>query len=214
MNWRSRRFLGLTAIICIILATSVGTWIYLVNRSQNASSNQWIHLPSSKPGQPAPTAPPNGYLFRDASGGFVVHNLPEKPPTTITWMTYRNQQDGYAIDYPSNWIQIKNSSNGHDGQALYPPGTNLNENVPGGPKGIGFRWVETQIPVPTDQATANLKPITINGVTGQIYTQAALGATIGVIFPYKGGSFILTADADSDTLIYVFQHMLDSLKFL
>ena len=186
----------------------------MANRSQNLQNSQWVHIPPGKPGQPSPTAPGRGYLFKDPAGGFVAYNLPTTSPATITWVTYNNQQDGYTIEYPSNWIQVKDSSNGHAGLAFYPPGTNLNENVPGGSKGIGFRWVESQISVPSDQTIANIKSITVNGITGQLYTQASLGETITVTFPYKGGSFILTADAGSDTLIYVFQHMLYSLKFM
>jgi hypothetical protein len=218
MNWRSPRFLIPLLIVCIVLVISAGIWIYLVNRSQNrqsnrsqSSQNQWVHLPPSV----TPTIPANGYLFKDPAGRFVVYHVPATPSATIIWMTYRNQQDGYAIDYPSNWTQIQNPSNGHTGMAFYPPGTNLNENVPGGPKGIGFRWIETsQTPVPTDPTITNIKPITINGITGQLYTQGSLGAAIIVTFPYKGGSFILTTDADSDVLIYAFQHMLESLKFI
>src|SRR5205807_117950 len=129
MNWRSARFLIPLFIVCAVLTISAGVWIYLVHRSQNSPSSQWVHLPPRKPGQPTPTAPADGYLFKDPAGGFVVYHVPTNPPVTITWMTDRNQQDGYAIDYPSNWIQVKDSPNGHIGMAFYPPGTNLNENV-------------------------------------------------------------------------------------
>src|SRR6266566_7981137 len=215
MNWRSARFLVALLIVCIVLAINTGIWIYLVNRSQTSQSSQWAHLPPSKPGQPTPTPPAGGYLFKDSSGGYVVYHVPTNPPTSITWMTDRNQQDGYAIDYPSNWIQVKDTPNEHLGMAFYPQGTNLNENEPGGPKGIGFRWIKTpQIPLPSDPSITDINSVTIDGITGQLYTQTSLGASITVIFPYKGGSFIMTADADSDVLIYAFQHMLESLKFM
>ena len=213
VNWRSPRFFILLIVVCVALVTSIGIGTYLINHSQSSPNTQWVRLPPSTPGQPTPTAPPGGYLFKDAAGGFVVYHVPITPPSPITWMTYRNQQDGYTIDYPSNWVEVKSPSNGHDGFVFYPPGTDPHENVPSGPKGIGLGWTDTHMPVPTDPTVADSKSITIDGVHGQLYTQAGLGATITVIFPYKGGSFTLIADANSDTLIYVFQHMLDSLRF-
>jgi hypothetical protein len=198
MNWHSRRFLGLLISLCLILGVSIGIWVYLSTRPQDASSHQI-----------------NEYLFKNPAGGTVIYHLPATPPVAVTWKNYHNQQDGYSIDYPSNWVQVKDSSNGHSGQAFYPPGTNLNENIPGGAKGIGFRWIGTsQLQIPTDSTITNLPPVTIQGVTGQLYTQASLGKTITAIFPSKGGSFILTGSADSDIFIYVFQHMLESLKFM
>lgn len=213
MNWRSSRFVVLLLIICIILLVSAGIWTYLAIRSPNrqASQSQWVHLP---PGA-TPTIPANAYLFKDPMGALVVYYLPATPPATITWTTYQNQQDGYTIDYPSNWMKIETSSDGHIGLALYPPGTNLNENVPGGPEGIGLRWMKTyQSPAPTDPTITYIKPITIDGVTGQLYTQGSLENAIIAIFAYKGESFILTTDTGSDVIIYAFQHMLDSLKFM
>ncbi len=122
----------------------------------------------------------------------------------------------------SQWAHLPPSKPGQPtptppagGLAFYPQGTNLNENEPGGPKGIGFRWIKTpQIPLPSDPSITDINSVTIDGITGQLYTQTSLGASITVIFPYKGGSFIMTADADSDVLIYAFQHMLESLKFM
>jgi hypothetical protein len=214
MNWRSRYVLVSLLIVGIVLVASAGIWIYLINHSQNPPTGQWVHLPPLKPGQPTPTAPAGSYLFKDTTGGFVFYRFPATPPAILTWATYRNQQDGYVIDYPSNWMRVESSSNGHTVLAFYPPGTNLKENVPGGPQGISLRWVETYQPVVSKDTTiTDIKPITIDKISGQLYTQAALGAAIIVTFPLKGGGFVMTADATSDILMYAFQHMLASLKF-
>src|SRR5579859_7112789 len=169
MNWRSPRFLMVLLALFTVLVVAIGAeiWIYLAhqsNQSQNSSNNRWVHLPPVKPGEPTPTTPARGYLFTDGLGGFVVYNLPSTTPVTITWTTYRNQQDGYTIDYPSSWIQVKSTSKGHDWLVFYPPGTDSNANVPGGPKGTGLGWTETQMPIPTDPTVAGIKPITVNGV--------------------------------------------------
>jgi len=215
MNWHSPRFLVVLLLICIALVVSVGVWtgIILVNRSQQnsqTSQSQWVHFSLGA----TPTVPADGYFFKDTTGGFIVYQSPATPLATITWSSYRSQQDGYTIDYPSNWIRVETSSNGHTSLAFYPPGTDLKENVPGGPQGIDFRWTETYQPTElTDTTITDIKPVTIDGITGQLYTQAALGSAIIVTFPLKGEGFIITADATSDILIYVFQHMLASLKF-
>ncbi len=219
MNLRSPRFLVTLMIICILLLAGAGIWAYQATRSQNTKTSQsqdtqtgqWVHLP---PGV-TPTIPANGYLFKDPMGGLVLYHLPATPPSTITWAAYHNQQDGFTLDYPSNWMKIETPSNRHIGLALYPPGTNLNENVPGGPEGIGLRWATTyQPPAPADPTIIDIKYITLDGVKGQLYTRGSLGIAIIASFAYKGESFMLTTDAESDLLIYVFQHMLDSLKFM
>ncbi len=191
-TWRSPRFfLMALLIICAVLAVFAGIGIYLIHHSQTGE-----------------------YISKDITGRPGVHHLTTTPPSTITWTKYQNQLDGYTIDYPSNWLRTETSSAGHTGLALYPPGTNLNENVPGGPKGIGFTWVEaSQLTVPTNSAITESKPITIDGITGHLYTQRSLGTVITVTFPLKDGGFIMTADATSVVLTSVFQHMLQSLKF-
>jgi hypothetical protein len=137
-----------------------------------------------------------------------------QPPAPITWTMYSNQQDRYTLDIPSNWQQVATPISGHAGFGFYPPGTNPNNDVPGGPQGIGFRWTDTyQPPSPTDPTITEIQPITINGITGQLYTQSSLGKTILVSFPLHGGSFVISVDADSNLLIYTFHHMLASLKF-
>jgi hypothetical protein len=213
-NTRRRYLTILLLIIGIVLFTSTGIWAYLDVRSQKqniqTSQSQWIQLPPNA----TPTLPANGYLFKDTTGGFVLYQMPATPPASFTWATYRNPQDGYVIDYPSNWMRVETFSNGHTVFAFYPPGTDPNENVPGGPQGVSFRWSETYQPVvQTDTTITDIKPVTIDGVTGQLYTQRSLGATIIVTFPLKGQGFIFITDATSDILIYVFQHMLASLKF-
>src|SRR6266571_3539194 len=124
MNWRSPRFLVLLLLICVVLVVSVGVLIgiNLVNRPQiqPTPSNQWAQIPPPKPGQAQPTSPAGAFLFKNATGGFVVYYPPTTPPASITWMAYHNIQDGYTIDYPSNWMKIENTSDGHTDLALYP----------------------------------------------------------------------------------------------
>lgn len=206
-----KRYVAIVLLIVgAVILLSAGIWTYLVSRSQKTQTSQWVHVP---PGT-TPTIPANGYLFKDTAGRFVVYYLPSTLPATITWTTYYNQQDGYSIDYPSNWIRIDHPAEGHSGWALYPPGTNLQENVPGSPSGIGFRWIsDFQVPSPNDPSIADYKTLTVNGVNGHLYTQTALGSAIIAYFPHRGGSFVITVDATSDLLMYVFQHMLTSLKF-
>ncbi len=211
MKWRSPRVL-IPFILLLLLLVSGGLWIYLRNGIQKSPSvsTNWVHVP---PGA-NPTPPSDGYLFKDATGGYVVYHLPATPPAPITWNTYNDQQDGYALDVPSNWEQVETAVGGHPGFAYYPPGTDLNENVPGGAKGIGFRWTTAyQPPSSTDPSITEMQSITINGITGELYTQSSLGNSIIASFPLHGGNFVISVDADSDLLIYVFHHMLESLKF-
>src|SRR5690348_3527943 len=93
------------AIVCIILVVSIGLGVYFVSmgRTQKQITNQWVHVP---PGT-TPTVPADGYLFKDATGAFVVYHLPTTPPASITWITYHNQQEGYTIEYPATWIRVE-----------------------------------------------------------------------------------------------------------
>jgi hypothetical protein len=215
-----RLIIAISAIVLLlVLATGVGAWIYLAHRSSQSQApqkratltGQWVH---SGPGQPTPTPPAGGYLFKDPTGGYVVYFPPSIVPTNIAWTTFDDTQGGYSINYPSTWVRVDGSSDGFSGLALYPPGTKLDENVPGGPEGIGFGWSQTaQLSPPTDPTVTDTTAIMVDGVAGHLYTQGSLGAAIIATFTHNGGTFVITVDAASDVLIYAFQHMLSSLKF-
>jgi hypothetical protein len=159
---------------------------------------------------------PGTFVFRQPSGALVeyVSSPVAVPPTTSK--TYTNQGDGYAIDYVADWIVVGTSNQGHAGITLYPPGTDVTANVPGGPAHISIGWTNEQaiIPEPSDQHIADIRPITANGVTGQTYTIGVLGKGIVAVFPRKGGYVALSCSADSGDLIDACQRALGSLRFL
>lgn len=176
---------------------------------------QWITLPTASAAASTPTLPPGAFLFRGTFGGLVQYVPPSAQPQ-LSWKTYTNQADGYSISYPSDWIVTKSTTNGHQGLSLYPPGTDLHQDVPGGPQGITFGWTNDPnvIPTPTDPDIADLRAITIDGQNGQLYTVASLGRGINAVFPRPSGGYLaLESSAEQDILLVVFQHMLNSLKF-
>jgi hypothetical protein len=79
---------------------------------------------------------------------------------------------------------------------------------------VSYGWVGDYQPPPTsDSSVADMRKMTISGVSGYQFTQAALGANVTAYFPYHNGAFVLTANADSDAAMYAFKHMLTSLTF-
>jgi len=177
------------------------------------SVGQWLPYPSITSGQPAATLPPGAYIFRQPSGGFVEY-IPPSTPVALAWTTYSNALDGFSVEYPVGWIVVKSSVNGHEGLAVYPPGTDPKANVPGGPAGIGIGWAGNyKLPAQTDPTVADVKLVTIDRLTGEIYTTSDMGTGITAAFPRDGGYVVLGVDARSDTLIAVFQYMLTHLHF-
>ncbi|MGH7488247.1 MAG: hypothetical protein ACREMY_22015, partial [bacterium] len=143
----NRRLLFLLSAGVALAVVAVGIGVFLVLQYQaNVSQvpqGRWVRVPTAGPGQPTPTVPANGFVFKDASGASVNYAPPSATPAGFSWSIYHNDQDGYTIEYPQTWTRVDTSSEGHSGLALYPLGTDLHVDVPGGPKGIGMGWVST-----------------------------------------------------------------------
>lgn len=214
-EWQMKRHrvpLLAVAIVVIVIGGAAGALVLL---RLHAPQSQWTRVSSSGHGYSAPTAPPSGYVFKDATGAWVTYAPPSSTPPGFTWSSYTNQEDGLTVEYPASWIRVTTTSSQHSGLALYPPGTDLGANAPGGPSGVGLRWfAEYQPPAANDPTVADLHKITVDGREGTLYTQDSLGPSITVVVPDKGGEIVLTADASSNVLIYVFQHVLESMKFM
>lgn len=249
MNWRSPAFLSVLVIVPLLL---IGAGIYFgITRSQpgpqtsnaalpsqspsivlspstssqtgESSSGRWLPVPTPAPGQPTPTLPTGALVFKEPFGKEIAYIPSSTTTAQMTWKTYTSQQDGYTIDYPTDWIVAKTIDNGGEGVAFYPPGTDPNADIPGGPKGIMINWIDAyHPPEPSDPTMGDVRSVTVDGVSGQVYTLGALGKAIIAAFPHKQGYLVLTAtltgvtttDVPEDFLIIdVFQHMLFSLRY-
>ena len=218
--WRSP-LLPMVAMMVVFVAIAAGVYVssngepssqtVAPQPTVSVSQERWVSLPDSAPGQPTPSLPEGAIAFPNSMGRLVAY-LPSRI-VTASWQTYTNDQDGYSVDYPSDWIRVQGSEAGHETITVYPPDADLQQSVPGSSRGIsaGVR-VDYEPPAPGNPRIANLKSITIDGVSGQLYTVSALGRSIIVAFPLQKGTLVLEADADSDSMIDVFQHMLGSLK--
>ncbi len=156
----------------------------------------------------------NGLLyFADPQTGvvspYIVTNV---NPASYVWETYINGTDGYSIEYPKNWTVLKLAQDGHEGVVIYPPTEDQgNKNA----KRIGFGWSAYYL-LPTTAST-NIyyqTPITISQTLGQLYTLGGGEGDkkgIAVLLPHHGGYVAIGGSAETDELVYAFQHMLSTL---
>ncbi len=173
-------------------------------------SGQWTTLDA--PPRPTSWEPRDGLLFQSATGESLRYFSVLLDVSNLSWATYSSSLDGFSIDYPADWVVMTTDYQGHEGLAVYPPGTDSTANIPGGAKGIGFGW-SNNYQEPTSSSLTDNGPVVIDGVAGNVYTVGELGHVIAAVFPYRDGWFGISADVESDLLIAVFQRMLESLNF-
>ncbi|GEM_PF-5801074 len=151
--------------------------------------------------------------FKNAQGQIVPYVPGSVSPSLFSWGVYNNTDDKYSIEYPKNWIVVKNIDNGHEGLSIYPPNADLSASQA---QSIGLGWSSNYHLPSIDAATISFQTsITVSGILGQLYTQGSLGANnIAAMFPYRFGYFGIGGSASSDELIYVLDHMLSTLKFI
>lgn len=187
--------------------TQIGTTVSVATAPY---AGRWIPINSANPAK----VPASDLEVRDVTGRLKVYVLPNIGPTGISWRTYRDTVDRFSVSYPSNWIAVRARHLGHEHLTVYPPGTNSQSNVPGGAPGIGIGWTnQYRQPSANDPLIAGRHVVRVGGVSGYAYTVGGLGLQTIAAFPHGGGSVVLGGDAVTDELIYVFQHMLASLRF-
>jgi hypothetical protein len=213
-----QRWLAVAAAVLIVLL--VGTSAYLIWHQRGGHRSTG---PAPSPASGGWTAASTGGLGQITSlgafqfislGGPVLYVPPRAAPIPITWQTYQNDRDGYRLDSAVNWLTVNQPVAGHADWLVCPPGTDLQTPSPGPPPCVNFGWVsQFALPSATDSTVGERTAVTRDGVTGTLFTQTALGASITVVFPTHGGDLVLTADADTDAVMYAFQHMLASIQF-
>lgn len=210
---RLRRVVTLGLLGVAVGALIAGGIFYYLQRQQDRQTGHWRQAPAVA-GQPSPTAPAGSFLFTGINGN-VVYTPPVDAPDSITWKTDHNTQDGYRIAIPANWVGGLAASGAPEGLRIYcPPGTSSDPAGPGLPPCVSYGWLpDYQPPLASDSSVADVRTLTISGVNGHQFTQAALGAGVTAYFPDNNGTFVLTANADSDAAMYAYQHMLSSLTF-
>ncbi|MBI4059029.1 hypothetical protein HY404_02185 [Candidatus Microgenomates bacterium] len=197
------------------------------NHGQRVSSSpspvpsaRWKPVSTEDVEQQGDTA--NSLMFRDPSGGYIAYSLPSEPLTEPTWTSFTDNQGGYSIEYPKDWIKVAIEQPNQKGFRLCPPTTNLRDQIPGGPKCIEAVLTDSYtLPAEDDPTVANRKEVTVSGVTGHFFTAGALGKSVHAAFPRTGRFLVLTANltgvsstdlAEDGSMIDAFQHVLVSLK--
>lgn len=146
--------------------------------------------------------------FQAENGQIQTYAPPSEPPIEINWARYINQEDHYAIDYPSGWQMIKAEYSGHEGISLYMPEEDpSNENT----RSVAFiGWNINYLSNTTTYTTS----IMLNGVPGTLYTNGPIGnSSISVVFQHPYGYFALGSNSSDQTFLYIFDHMLRSISF-
>lgn len=183
----------------------------------NSQNTQNGTQATPKPSQPYIVNFLNGLLyFQDPQTGAVTpYILSGINPADFTWGRYTNDIDKYAIDYPTNWQLVKHNEGGHEGISVYPPGEDTNNSSA---QQIGLGWsVRYVLPTAGGSDIYFQTAITINNTLGQLYTLSngtQGGKGIAVLLPHHFGYFGIGGSADTNTFIYVFQHMLSSLTLI
>ncbi len=199
----------------------VGGGVYLVARDRPPEGRpRWLPLSGSVPGEASQTAPAGAFTFKDASGQSIAYLPAGTSQRGASWATFDARQGGYSVEYPASWVKVDRAD--HGGFTVYAPGTNPDEQIPGGPKGVSVTWSDAyRPPDSSDRSIADLRSVTSGGVTGQLYTVGVLGKSIIAAFPRNGGylllqadlSGVVTAEIEQDAAtVDVFQRMLASLK--
>ncbi|MEK7572210.1 MAG: hypothetical protein AAB553_08120 [Patescibacteria group bacterium] len=142
-----------------------------------------------------------------SGGQTYVYEPPATPPVELVWSRYENQQDNYSLDYPSNWQIVRTEFNNHEALFVYAPGADPEDPAV---QYISFGWAAYYYPPDANYTV----PVSINRVSGTIYTNGALGSSyIAAAFTYNNGYFALVNNVSDETFVYIFDHMLGSLEF-
>lgn len=157
-----------------------------------------------------PTSVPSSgpqIVFINPDGESEVYTPPDTPPVEITWATYTNQLEHYAIDYPSNWQIVTTQYMLHEAVLIYAPGAD-----PGDPdvQYISYGWSSYFYP----PQASYVGSFTLDGVQGTIYTNGSIGTSfIAGVFNYANGFLVLNNNVSDEIFAYVFNHMILSLDF-
>jgi len=199
-------------VLFVVVALSIGHTAAPAGAA--APYGQWIPQPTLAPGAPTPTAAPDALLFTNVDGSLLEYSPKPDATSSLTWETYRGQADGYTIEYPSGWAKTDGLPGASQMEAVYPPGSAVSADVPGGPAGITFGLVmDYRPPESNDLSVAGRHAVSAGGVGGELYTNSGMGRIVSAVFPRGNAHFVLSADATDGLLIVVFQHMLASLRF-
>lgn len=171
-------------------------------------------IASVAPGQPTPTIPSGAYGFKDLGGNLIVYYPPTDAPVPVTWQTYRDAQHGYHLEIPGNWTQMTQSPTLSGARMVCPPGADTQLDGPGAPACVNYGWVPTfTLPSPTDPTVTGLRTISAGAVSGYLFSESTIGSVVTAVFPKEGGDVVISAFANSDALLYAFQHMVATLTF-
>lgn len=146
------------------------------------------------------SATPAAYLFKDKTT--QVCYIPSLPPFPFLWQPYHSSQYGYSIATP-NWTDKSTTTGGQLVHIFMPEDTSATASA------IAFAYYIGQDPLASMSGYLAQK-VTVDEHTGTIYTKGL--SNITAIFQMEKGYFSLTS-AVSDSALYAFQHMLQSLKF-
>lgn len=152
-------------------------------------------------------------VFQNPDGSTTTYVPPGTPPDEVRWARYTNNKDKYAINYPQNWQFVYSiDGSGNEGIALYPSDANLSD--PGAPY-IGFGITDSfLLPGGAGSENSYATQITVDGVSGTLYTNGPLGDSyIAAVMQYSGKYFGLGSSISSETFAYVYYYMLYSLTF-
>jgi len=212
VNLRSRKVVAPVLVLLVLLIGAISFILVRSGQSSTASSTggqpvQWVSIPAM------PTAAPGVYVFRTVAGGLVANPSPASGTLPSLELTFSPASDGYAIRYPESWLKKPGTTSGHQSLTIYPPGSSLSTNVPGGSPGISIGWT-TSSPLldPHDSALTDMGTIVAGNVQGHLFTVGgAMGHVVTAYFPAHGGYVVLSGDADSNTLLGTFEHMLSTV---
>lgn len=150
--------------------------------------------------------------FQNPDGSTFVYIPPGTPPDEVRWARYVNHNDKYSLNFPSNWQFFYSIDNGHEGVALYPPGTNPKDLTT---PYLGFGVTDSfLLPGANNTNRAFITPIVVDGLNGKLYTNGALGNSyIASAISYSGRFFGLGSSKSTTTFAYIYYYMINSLKF-
>jgi hypothetical protein len=171
------------------------------------------------PAQPAPTGlpiiPPTEYPPTTSSLTTPQRLAPTLaaaptsaavPATSATWQTYRNEQAGYSVAYPSGWRTAE--------RAVTPPKFVTSFAPAGGGTGIlvAVRSLAPEQREPVDLPNTRCKPISVGGLSG-VRCFDTTASTILTTLVGKNRQFTISPSGRRlDQAIY--QHFLDSFQAL
>lgn len=149
--------------------------------------------------------------FQGVNGQIQTYTPPAIPPVSVTWGLYANTQDNYSIEYPTNWQVFKIIDSGHEGLSIYPPDSSDTSQY-AAHLGLGVSSFYS-IPSSGDGAIY-ASNIIVDSILGTLYTRGAEGNSyVASFFLYHNNYFGLGSSVSSPELLYVFAHMIYSLKF-